>query len=227
MRFILFDIDGTLIDSGGAGTRSLNHAFRERFGMDYAFEGISMAGKTDTQILKEALAKYEISSDNGIIPEIMNLYLKYLAAEVDNPHRHMKPGVWSLLETLKKNDGVRLGLLTGNIERGARLKLDPFNLNGFFALGAFGSDDEDRNNLLSIAMKKYESVYNAAIDYEDCVVIGDTPKDVECSKPFGAVSIAVASGPYSYEALKATNADYVFEDLSDVDCIANLISSMQ
>jgi phosphoglycolate phosphatase len=124
------------------------------------------------------------------------------------------PGVVELLNTLKTIDGCWLGLLTGNIEQGARIKLGAFDLNRYFPVGAFGDDNEDRNGLLPIAVENLREMTDIDIPYSDCVVIGDTPKDVQCSKPFGATSIVVSTGPYSYASLLETGADYVLRDLS-------------
>jgi phosphoglycolate phosphatase len=215
MKFLLFDIDGTLIDSGGAGMRSLNLAFEEMFSVRDAFRTVSMAGKTDPQILKEALALHGIESRNGIVPEFYRTYLRYLSEQIVNGKGHVKPGMRELLEILKERKGYVLGLLTGNIEGGAAIKLEHFGLRSFFVTGAFGSDAEDRNRLLPIAVGKLCRTMSIAVPFTDCVVVGDTPRDVECARPYGAFSVAVATGPYSSAALSAAGADIVFEDLSD------------
>lgn len=214
MRLILFDIDGTLIDSGEAGTRSLNRAFQELFSIRDAFSGISMAGKTDTEIMKEGLVKHGIPKD-GNIDFLIGAYLKFLRDEINNERKHIKPGINELLEELTPVKRVSLGLLTGNLEPGARIKLEPFNLNKYFPAGAFGSDDEDRNRLLPIAVKRFEELCRTRIDYRRCIVIGDTPRDVHCAKPYGALCIGVATGSYSFNELRHAGADYVFNNLSN------------
>jgi len=193
-KLVLFDIDGTLIDPGGAGRRSLGNTFNEIFAIRDAFAGIRMAGKTDIQIIKEGLSVHGLS--------------------IMNKKKHINPGVVELLDTLKAMDGYWLGLLTGNIERGARIKLGAFGLNEYFSVGAFGDDNENRNLLLPIVVEKFRKMTNISINCDDCIVIGDTPSDVQCSKPYGAVSIAVSTGPYSYDSLLETGADYVLRDLS-------------
>jgi phosphoglycolate phosphatase len=216
MKFLLFDIDGTLIDSGGAGMRSLNLAFEEMFAVDEAFRTVSMAGKTDPQILKEALALHGIESRNGIVPEFYRTYLRHLSKQIENGKGHVKPGMRELLEILRGRKEYVLGLLTGNIEEGAIIKLEHFGLQSFFVTGAFGSDDEDRKRLLPIAVGKLCRTMSVAVPFADCVIIGDTPRDVDCARPYGALAVAVATGPYSAAALSAAGADIVFEDLSDV-----------
>lgn len=222
MRLILFDIDGTLIDSGGAGTRSLNLAIEKVFSIKNAFNGISMAGKTDTLIIKEGLMKHGISTDRST-SAVLEAYLQHLREEINNNRKHAKPGVCEILEKLSSMKNLGLGLLTGNLEPGARIKLEPFNLNKYFPTGAFGSDDEDRNNLLPVAINRFEELFQRKIDIDDCIVVGDTPRDVECAHIYGAMCVGVATGPYPSEALIEAGADYVAEDLSEPDTLLQFL----
>jgi phosphoglycolate phosphatase-like HAD superfamily hydrolase len=215
IKLVLFDIDGTLINPGEAGRNSLTMAFTEMFLIQDAFAEIRMAGKTDIQIIKEALSAHGLTSIDGIIPSLLSLYLKNLKKETNSNRACLKPGVVELLDGLNSMDNYWLGLLTGNVEQGARIKLGAFGMNHYFPLGAFGDDSEDRNKLLPIAVERFSSMTDIDINYSDCIVIGDTPMDVECAKPFGATSIAVSTGIYSYESLLETEADYVLKDLSN------------
>ncbi|MEK6673958.1 MAG: HAD family hydrolase [Nitrospirota bacterium] len=215
MKLLLFDIDGTLLDSGGAGTKAMNLAFEEVFSIPDAFNGIDMAGKTDTQIMKEGMKRHNISSDNGRLPSLCKSYISHLLHEIKNPAKHLKPGIVSTLDSLRAIKGLYLGLLTGNIETGARIKLDAFGLNSYFSFGAFGNDHEERNSLLPVAIKQFRSLYQKDACYTDCIVIGDTPRDVECAKVHGALSVAVATGPYSYKTLVKSDADMVLYNLLD------------
>lgn len=230
MRLILFDIDGTLVDSGEAGTRSMNLAFKEIFSLEHPFRGISMAGKTDIQIVKEALRSHNIAASDSTISFIVNTYLRHLSNEIRNDRKYIKPGIINILERLSDRTGCALGLLTGNIEQGAKIKLDSFDLTKYFSfagrgmVGAFGSDNEDRAKLLPVAVTKYKDFSGKTINYEDCIVVGDTPLDVHCVKPYGAFSIAVATGPYSAEHLRLAGADAVFGDLSDIEAFMGRIS---
>ncbi len=215
-KLILFDIDGTLVDTGRAGSRSLDIVFHEYFSIENAFEKINMAGKTDIQIIKEGLAEHNLPLDSNVVLEAVELYLKTLSIEINNNNKRTMPGVYETLRLLSNNNGLfSVGLLTGNMERGARIKLEAFDLNKYFPFGAFGSDDEDRNNLLPHAVRRFQKLYGRKIDFSDCIIVGDTPRDVECSKPYGAFCIAVATGPYSAAILREAGADSVMEDLSD------------
>lgn len=214
MRLVLFDIDGTLIDSGGAGTRSLNSAFQELFSLEDTFRGISMAGKTDTEIIKEGLQKHGFSKD-GNLDAVVSAYLKNLEKEIQNKRKHVKHGVHELLGHLSSKRHIGLGLLTGNLEPGARIKLESLDLNRYFLSGAFGSDDEDRNNLLPIAVKRFEELFGESIEIDDCIIIGDTPRDVACAHIYHALCIGVATGPYSFEELVEAGADIVVKNLSE------------
>jgi phosphoglycolate phosphatase-like HAD superfamily hydrolase len=213
-KLVLFDIDGTLIDPGGIGRRSVTKAFHEVLSVKDAFSDIKMAGKTDIQIIKEALTLHGLSSGDGVIPGILSRYLNILKQDIDTENMSIKPGVIDLLNYLEATEDIYLGLLTGNIEKGGRAKLSAFDLNRYFPFGAFGDDSEDRNELLPVAVKKFRTMANIDIRFSDCIVIGDTPNDVQCSSPLGAISIAVATGPYSYDLLLETGADYVLRDLS-------------
>lgn len=213
MKLILFDIDGTLINPAGAGTRSANAAFRDLFEIEDAFTGIRMAGKTDIRIMKEGLAANRIFLHDGIMDRILARYLIHLEREIKTPGKRLMPGVREILDNLREKDEVRLALLTGNIERGARIKLAPFGLNDPFPWGAFGDDHEDRDLLVPIATRKLREKEGLDIPLTDCIVVGDTPADVRCAKLHGATAVAVATGPYNLETLKRTEADYAFEDL--------------
>ena len=215
MKFVLFDIDGTLLDSGGAGVRSLNRAFEDMFSIQNAFSMIGFAGKTDLQIIREGLEAHGIQYHNGVVPAFFEAYVKHLRATIDSRKGHVKRGIREALDILRYREDCILGLLTGNVEQGANIKLETFGLSRYFDVGAFGSDDEDRNKLLPVAVGKLEKRRLVKVDFSDCVVIGDTPRDIECAKPYGARAIAVATGPYSVSELSDAGADVVFEDLSD------------
>jgi phosphoglycolate phosphatase-like HAD superfamily hydrolase len=215
MRPVLFDIDGTLIDSGGAGKRALDNAMKTALSIEDAFSGVSMAGKTDIQIVKGALVRLGIPPADGIVPSVISSYLANLVEEMENPWKKIKPGIKELLDELSAMPGVAIGLLTGNVMEGARIKLEPFGLNGYFCFGAFGSDNEDRNKLLPEALRRLRELSGVTVPYESCVVVGDTPLDVLSAKTHGAHAVAVATGPYTVEELSSTGADMVIRDFTE------------
>ena len=222
VTFILFDIDGTLVSLDGAGSRSLNRAMEELLQVTDGFRGIDFAGKTDLQIIREGLGALGLADRDDLMHSLLDRYLVHLRAEVSTGRGHVKNGVRELLPALQ-DLGIYLGLLTGNAETGARLKLKPFGLNRYFPVGAFGSDSEDRNLLLPIAVQRLQEAGSASVSYEHCVVIGDTPKDVECAHVHGASSIAVATGTYPLKELEKTEAELVVADLSDAEKIVDWI----
>lgn len=221
--FVLFDIDGTLVSLDGAGSRSLNRAMEDLLGIPNGFREVNFAGKTDLQIIREGLEKFDLLDRDDLLHSLLDRYLAYLPTEVATSMGHVKEGVKELLFNLQDLRGVYLGLLTGNVEAGARLKLNTFGLNRFFPVGAFGDDSENRNLLLPFAVKRLLDSESIEVNHEHCVVIGDTPNDVECAQVHGASSIAVATGTYSLEQLKKTTADLVLSDLSNTEQIVEWI----
>jgi phosphoglycolate phosphatase len=222
LTFVLFDIDGTLVSLDGAGSRSLNRAMEEILQVTDGFRYIDFAGKTDLQIIREGLNRLGLAERDDLIRSLLERYLVHLRTEVSTGRGHVKSGVRELLPALQEL-GIYLGLLTGNAEVGARLKLEPFELNWFFPVGAFGSDSEDRNLLLPIAVQRLQEAGSVSVSYEHCVVIGDTPKDVECAHVHGASAIAVATGTYPLKELEKTDAELVTADLSDTEKIVDWI----
>jgi phosphoglycolate phosphatase-like HAD superfamily hydrolase len=192
-------------------------------GIPNGFREVNFAGKTDLQIIREGLEKFDLLDRDDLLHSLLDRYLAYLPTEVATSMGHVKEGVKELLFNLQDLRGVYLGLLTGNVEAGARLKLNTFGLNRFFPVGAFGDDSENRNLLLPFAVQRLLDSESIEVNYEDCVVIGDTPSDVECAQVHGASSIAVATGTYSLEQLKKTTADLVLSDLSNTEQIVEWI----
>jgi phosphoglycolate phosphatase len=222
-KFVLFDIDGTLVSLDGAGSRSLNRAMEELLQVTDGFRGIDFAGKTDLQIIREGLGTLGLAEQDDLLLSLLDRYLVHLRAEVSTGRGHVKRGVRELVSALQELEGVYLGLLTGNAETGARLKLEPFELNRYFPVGAFGSDSEDRNLLLPIAVQRLQGLESVSLSHDRCVVIGDTPKDVECAHVHGASAIAVATGTYPLNELEKTDAELVIADLSDTKKIVDWI----
>jgi phosphoglycolate phosphatase-like HAD superfamily hydrolase len=220
-KLVLFDIDGTLLLSDGAGRRSIHAALAEG-GIDLARAGgIRFDGKTDPQIVIELLhaAGHPVPDDPERIARVLEKYLAYLErhlAELENQSRLM-PGVLELLDALEADRGVVLGLLTGNVAAGARLKLRAVGLDpDRFVVGAYGSDHAQRGELPLIAARRAEPYFGRIPSGPDVVIIGDTPADVRCAEGIGARTIAVATGGYTTDELEQAGAHAVFADLSDL-----------
>jgi phosphoglycolate phosphatase len=222
---ILFDVDGTLVLTGGAGARAMSLAFEEIFSIRDAFAGIAMPGRTDAWILADAAAIHGIAAGSADLARFREIYLRHLVRELQHPgpRKGVMPGVTALLEALVRNDQVYLALLTGNYEDAARIKLEYFDLWRYFRCGAFGDDAPDRDRLLPRAMTRVNACGGPAVPASQVVVIGDTPLDVQCAAAGGARSIAVATGNYDVEALEASGADLVLRDLSDAGPILDFL----
>lgn len=202
--------------TGGAGSRAMSHAAAEVFGPSNPF---SLNGRTDAWIIAQFAVGHPLAVDPTTLRRFRDLYLERLAREIEQPgpRKGVMPGVRPLLDTLSARDDVVLGLLTGNLEDGARLKLEYFDLWKYFTAGAFGGDTLDRNSLFAVALDRVQAVHGARVPPSDVVVIGDTPFDVEVARAGGARSVAVATGSHDRAALAASGADVVLEDLTDRD----------
>lgn len=220
---ILFDVDGTLVDTAGAGRRAMERACHEVLRVD----GIALktarvryAGMTDPVIM-EALA-LALGIDRiqltGLAPELQRRYLVALQAEMQRPdsRRRVLPGVKELLELLHLRHGVHLGLLTGNIEQGARAKLEPFGLNGYFPAGGFSSDHPERRQIARIAWRKLCELTRVDFPASDVVVVGDTEHDVDCARANGFRAVAVHSGWVPRGELARVQPDALLDSLSDM-----------
>ena len=202
-------------------------AFRDVFAVDDAFRGIPMPGRTDAWILADAATAHGIPVDSAALARFQQVYLRHLAIELEKPgpRKGVMPGVRELLDALTARDDVYLALLTGNYEAAAQLKLEYFDLWRYFACGAFGDDAPDRNGLLPKALKQIATCGGPAASPQHTIVIGDTPLDVACAAAGGARSIAVATGGHRVEELRASGADFVFEDLSDTKEVLRALKS--
>jgi phosphoglycolate phosphatase-like HAD superfamily hydrolase len=218
-RLILFDIDGTLISTRGAAKRAFERAMLEVYGTTGPIATHDFSGKTDPQIARELLREtglHDREIDAGM-PALWSAYLRDLRIELDSPDHStdVLPGVVDVLAALaERTDDVLVGLLTGNIEPGAALKLTSARLDGF-RLGAYGSDHEHRDELPAIAVRRAHDLTGVRFKGRDVVVIGDTPNDVHCGRSIGVHAVAVATGRYDAEVLRAVGADAVLADLSD------------
>lgn len=225
-KLVLFDIDGTLVLTGGAGLRAMNRACQEMLGHAEILDGIPVAGRTDWIILHDALKQIGRDMDDGLFAALRDRYLERLPDEMKLRGRGVNgvmPGIRELLDALQARPDVHLGLLTGNFERGARIKLEHFDLWRYFRCGAFGDDSPDRNALVPFALQRAEACGIPPVSSSDVLVVGDTPHDVACALAADAVPVAVATGSSSIEQLRASGADIVFQDLSDTQAFLRLL----
>ena len=215
-RLILFDIDGTLLSAGGAPRRAFRRALAEFFGTEGAAATDDFSGRTDPQIVYDLMTAAGFG-DGHIAERIAAVFERYvagLAAELETETGHrLLPGVAELVPRLAEDPRVVLGLVTGNVETGARLKLAHFGLWDRFRVGAFGSDDRERDRLPPIAVERARELTGRSFAGEEVVVVGDTPADVRCARAVGAIAVAVATGPPGREALAASDPDFLLDSL--------------
>jgi len=225
---VLFDIDGTLLLTAGAGRRAITSALAHRLGDDDAWRAIRFDGKTDPQIVRELLeaAGDPGAGDPAAIAELCDRYLARLEEELVRTRgaTTLMPGVVALLDRLEARADVVLGLLTGNLERGAALKLRSGGLDpARFKVGAFGSDSAHRPDLPAIAAQRAAPMFGHRPAGEAIVIVGDTPADVTCGQGVGARAVAVATGSYPVEVLTGAGAHAAFADLSETDAVLEAI----
>ena len=218
MKLVLFDVDGTLLSASGAGRRALDRAMRDVYGTSGPIDSYDFRGGTDPQIIRDLLDRAGLD-EAAIRAGEAAVYRRYealLEDEIgDGRGVSVYPGVRELVSTLAARDDVVMGLLTGNIEAGARIKLRPTGLWPFFRLGAYGSDHADRTQLPLVAASRAERLVGRVFRGPDTVIIGDTPRDIGCARAFGALAIAVATGWHTLEDLAAHGPDHAFPDFSD------------
>lgn len=216
---VLFDIDGTLIQTAGAGLRGMGAAFARLHNRPQALEGIPFAGRTDRAIISDGLRGIGVMPDDDEVLRLRDAYLDHLPREMASevpPRACVLPGVGALLEALGRRSGQHIGLLTGNFERGAALKLGHFGLWSAFRFGAFGDHHVNRRDLVPLARDRARAA-GVAVDHDiRIVIIGDTPLDVDCAHAHGARAIAVATGQYDRQALTDAGADLVVDSLEQL-----------
>ncbi|QDU08637.1 HAD family hydrolase [Gimesia aquarii] len=223
MHICLFDIDGTLIDTGGAGQRSILHMLEEEFQVSAPVEGIPTAGRTDHAIMTDLFKYFEIPNTSENRKRFETGYLNLLAEKLKEKQGRVLPGIKSILEALSQHAHVDLGLLTGNFEHGARQKLEHYDLDHFFEFGAYGDHHSDRNDVAHVALNQIQERHAPELlEAASIWVIGDTPSDIHCARAIGANVIAVATGVYSLEELRDCEPDYLFAHLEEIEPVLSL-----
>jgi phosphoglycolate phosphatase len=222
---LLFDIDGTLLNTRGAGMRAMREIGLQMFGQEFKWEGISPGGKLDPQIIGEALQLNDMEMDAAAQEAFHDRYIPQLAKELAaGADTYVMPGIFEILTVLRDRADVHLGLLTGNFTRAVPLKLAAANIDfDWFGITAFGDEATTRPGLTAVAMDKYETRLGHRPNPDRVILIGDTPRDVDAAHSHGCVACAVATGPHSFDELQETGAAVVVEDLSDPTPLLDLL----
>lgn len=215
MNVFLFDIDGTLIDAGGAGQSAMEQSLAEEFGAVGPVSGISTAGRTDRAIAMDLFEFHGIEVTDDHWGRYLKSYFRLLPDSLQNRPGRILPGVPELLQTLANRDNLRLGLLTGNFAEGARLKLAHYGLSQHFSMGGYGDEHLDRDDVARMAWQLVQGRH-PHVERDRVWVIGDTPSDIRCARAIGAKVLAVATGIFTAEELEPHQPDLLLDDLSDV-----------
>jgi phosphoglycolate phosphatase len=223
---LLFDIDGTLVTTGGAGRRAMERAFEQLHGRREACDSFSMSGMTDRAIVRLALEGLGAPTSAEDITAVLDAYLLHLAEEVrrvDERDYLVYPGMREAVEAALARPGVAVGLGTGNVREGARVKLERVRIHDRFSFGGFGCDHEDRTELIRQGATRGAARLGVPLAECRVVIIGDTPKDVAAAKGIGATCIGVGTGQFSPEALLAAGADHAFPDFTAREALSTLL----
>jgi phosphoglycolate phosphatase-like HAD superfamily hydrolase len=215
MYVCLFDIDGTLLSSGGAGKAAMEAALVSEFGAADIPYNVPFAGRTDRAIARDLFEMHRIEESTSNWQRFLAAYLHHLPACLVAHKGQILPGIAALLQCLQKRDDVAVGLLTGNVRDGARLKLGHYGLFHHFAFGGFGDHHLTREDVAREALAAVRSEVNDSIQCQQVWVVGDTPLDVRCARSIGARAVAVATGWHSLDVLAAEQPDVLLADLSD------------
>ncbi len=219
MRLFLFDVDGTLLTARGAGRRAVSRALERVYGMAGPVQTYDFRGKTDPQIVSDLLRAAGLgeAAIQARLSTFFDAYVVELQALLaDGAPVQVLPGMAEVVRTLSAREDAVVGLLTGNIERGAYAKLHPTGLAPFFRLGAYGSDDPDRRRLPAIACARARALTGREFPFARVTIIGDTPLDIECARACGARAVVVATGHHPAHELAACGPDLLFADFADV-----------
>ena len=222
---LLFDIDGTLIDAGDAGVGAIRRATVDLYGDQIPVPELDVRGATDAALARKLLPAMGAEVNPGSVERLYAAYLRRLRERLEevNPEAGILPGVCDLLDTLKEA-GATLGLLTGNVEAGAWIKLERFGLADYFSFGAFGDEHPDRDKLGPEALAEAERVHQARFHPGQVVVVGDTPRDISCGRVIGGSTIAVATRGYALQELSDCNPTLAVRSLEEQGVILDLVS---
>ena len=217
IRLVLFDIDGTLVHTGGAGVKAFGKVFASEFGATDHMERLKFAGRTDLSLVREFFSYHDIKPSPENFQRFFERYVFWLDHILAHSHTEACPGIWEFIRDLRAlPKPPLLGLLTGNIRLGAEIKLRHFNLWNEFETGAFADDHEDRDQIAVIARQRGCRLLKGKLSAEEVLVIGDTSLDIRCARAIGAKALAVATGGHPLEELKRHKPDWAVKDLRKI-----------
>ncbi|NOX55014.1 MAG: HAD hydrolase-like protein [Planctomycetes bacterium] len=219
----LFDIDGTLLDTGGAGLAAMQAALQSEFGVRLEEGRIPTAGRTDRAIVLDMMACFGIPESDETLSRFTAAYLQHLRMTLHQRRGLVLPGVPELLRRLHEHPHVHVGLLTGNFREGARLKLEHYGLYHYFQFGGFGDRARDRNDVAREALVEVHRHLDGKVSLERIWVVGDTPADVECGRAIGARVIAVGTGIVPNSQVQAAGPDFFFKSFADPTDVLRLV----
>jgi phosphoglycolate phosphatase-like HAD superfamily hydrolase len=215
MHVCLFDIDGTLIASGGAGKAALEVAMASEFGIPHVIEKLELSGRTDRAIIRDLFRMHVIEETPENYRRLVEGYLRHLPASLASHRGRILPGIAALLAQLQQRGDVAVGLLTGNVRAGARVKLGFFGLYNYFGFGGYGDHHLDRDDVAREALAEVRQRFDGEVVLERIWVIGDTPLDVRCARSIGVKVAAVCTGWHPREELADHRPDLLLTDLAD------------
>jgi phosphoglycolate phosphatase len=222
MYVCLFDIDGTLLASGGAGKAAMEAALTSQFGVTEINHDVPFSGRTDRAIGRDLLQMHDLAATEENWQRFLAGYLGHLPGYLSSHNGRVLPGIASLLERLGKREDMAVGLLTGNVREGARLKLGHYGLYEHFAFGGFGDHYWERDDVAREALQIVRSQLGNGVGLDQIWVIGDTPLDVQCARCIGVRVAAVGTGWHSMEELQAAEPDLIVNDFSDPEPLLKL-----
>jgi phosphoglycolate phosphatase len=221
---LLWDIDGTLVDTARAGERALLLLIRDSYQRDFGKElPVALAGRTDTSIMRDLLANLKIEATDETVLGFQKSYLTLLEQTLPLGNARLLPGIHEALEAVHVHPEIHQALLTGNLREGARLKLSHLDVWKYFEFGAFADDSSNRNELGPFALRRAKETLGIDFPAERVFIIGDTPHDIACGQAIGAKTIGVATGAFSVADLQKHHPTYVFADLSDTAALLKIV----
>jgi phosphoglycolate phosphatase-like HAD superfamily hydrolase len=226
MKLVCFDVDGTLIWTDGAGRRAIRRALEDVLGTAGPIDGFRFDGRTDGEIVWKLGEAAGLAMDQALVTRVLERYVENLEAELARPghHTHVYPGIPDLLDTLERRPDCLLGLVTGNVADGARLKLASAGIDfGRFRFGGFGSDSHVRAELPDVALGRACAALGTMLPGQNIIIIGDTPADMQCGTGIGARAIGVGTAAYTPEQLLEAGAHVAFRDLSETERVMEAI----